>query len=76
MSTSKSYRILKIYTCLEEGKEVNPDNAAQDFKVDKRTIQRDIADIQAFLADMAAQTGQRKSVMYDRERRGYILKGD
>ena len=48
---TKNYRILEIYVRLCEGKTVNKSEAARKFRVDERTIQRDIDDIRAFIAD-------------------------
>lgn len=48
---NKTERILKIYTALIEDDKVNKDKLANEFKVDVRTIQRDIDDIRSFLAN-------------------------
>lgn len=51
MRYSKSYRVLRLYTWLEQKKQISLSGTAVDFGIDERTVQRDIADIRAFLDD-------------------------
>ena len=60
MRYSKSYRVLRLYTWLEQRKTIGLSGTAADFGRDERTGQRDIADIRAFLADFNTETGKRR----------------
>lgn len=73
MRCSKSYRVLKLYTWLEQRKAISLSGVAADFGIDERTVQRDIADIKAFLADLNVETGIRRSISYNREKDSYVM---
>lgn len=73
MKTNKNYRILRLYVWLDEGKCINPVQAAQEFQVTMRTIQRDIADIKAFLAEERVESGRDRRLIYDRQEEGYRI---
>ena len=49
MKYDKMYRVLQIYSKLSDGYVVNKAEEAQNYGVDKRSIQRDIDDIRNFL---------------------------
>ena len=53
-----------------------PNIQAADFGIDERTVQRDIADIRAFLADFNTETGKRRTISYNREKDSYVMKID
>lgn len=73
---SKNTRTLDIYVRLCEGKTINKAAEALKFGVDQRSIQRDIDDIRAFLMDRSAEAGtEGKQVVYDREKKGYVMEG-
>lgn len=74
MRYSKSYRVLRLYTWLEQRKIISLSGVAADFGIDERTVQRDIADIRAFLADLNAETGKRRTISYNREKDSYVMK--
>lgn len=73
MKSSKNYRVLQLYVWLEEGRCINIIQAANEFQVDVRTVQRDIADIRAFLAEDLVRTGFCRKVVYDKNRNGYRI---
>lgn len=73
MNISKNHRVLQLYVWLENGKCVNIEQIANDFGVDVRTIQRDIADIRAFLADQMIESGVCKEIVYDRGKNVYFM---
>lgn len=75
---NKNARILDIFIRLSEGKVLNKAEEAARFGVDERSIQRDMDDIRAFLEDNAVEYGtlSEKSVVYDREQKGYIMLGN
>lgn len=77
MDTSHKFsRILHIYTALCEGRTVSKKEAAQRFGVDERSIQRDIDDIRAFLAEQETGGGaDTRQIVYDRKKDGFVLEG-
>jgi len=73
---SKNNRTLDMYARLCEGKVLNKTEEAQRFGVDERSIQRDIDDIRAFLAEKSVSSdGETRTVEYSRKEKGYILAG-
>lgn len=73
-SARKNNRILAIYVALTTGQCVNVAQLANEYRVDKCTIQRDISDIRAFLADQMVYTGEYFLVEYDRVKKSYLMK--
>lgn len=73
MDNGKIERVLGIYTKLLDGQIVRKAEEAEIFKVNKRTIQRDIDDIRNFLESDVKNTGIISSVVYDRAAKGYHL---
>ena len=67
----KTYRVLNIYERLKEGKTLVKREEAGRFGVDERTIQRDLDDIRAYLAE-GGRDG--RELVYDRKKRGYLLR--
>ena len=72
-SKDKTSRILGIYTKLMNGDIVKKEEAALNYNVNERSIQRDIEDIRLFLEDRATSLGYTDSLVYDWERKGYRL---
>ena len=73
---SKNSRTLDMYARLCEGKVLNKTEEAQRFGVDERSIQRDIDDIRAFLAERCVSSeGECRTVEYSRKEKGYIMRG-
>ena len=73
MKYDKMYRVLQIYSKLSDGYVVNKAEEAQNYGVDKRSIQRDIDDIRNFLDMDSERTGIANAVVYDRNSNGYRL---
>ncbi|MBQ7132056.1 MAG: WYL domain-containing protein [Oscillospiraceae bacterium] len=69
----KAKRILSLYTQLINGRLINKFQAAADFGVDERSIQRDIDDIRNFLEVNADSSGFYNTIVYDRNEKGYRL---
>ena len=69
----KAKRILSLYTQLINGRLINKFQAATDFGVDERSIQRDIDDIRNFLEVNADSSGFYNTIVYDRNEKGYRL---
>ena len=72
---SKNYRTLDMYARLCEGKVINKATEAINFGVDERSIQRDIDDIRAFLADHRINSKDTRDIEYDRMKKGFIMTG-
>lgn len=73
---SKNARTLDMYERLCEGKILHKAEEAGRFHVDERSVQRDIDDIRAFLAEREVTTGtDHRQIVYDRKKSGYVLKG-
>lgn len=70
---SKSTRILELYRQFQMGKVVNKQDAAERYRVNARSIQRDIDSIRSFLSEQVAQNGVMQSIEYDAKERGYKL---
>lgn len=66
----KVERIIHLYNQLVEGEVLNKAKEAEKFAVNERSIQRDIEDIRAYLAN-DPESG--RELVYDRTRKGYVL---
>lgn len=69
----KMKRVLDIYTKLLNGTIINKAQEAQEYQVNKRSIQRDIDEIRAYLASEATSKGYTNAVEYDRQKNGYRM---
>lgn len=69
---NKIARILSIYSKLLNGEIVNKASEAERFGVNERSIQRDIDDIRAFLAN-GNKDGVGGEILYERAEKGYKL---
>ena len=72
---SKNNRTLDMYIRLCEGKSINKREEALRFGVDERSIQRDLDDIRAFLADRSESAGDGREIIYDRVKQGFVMTG-
>lgn len=69
---NKGFRLLNIYERLNKGELVNKETLANDFGVSMKTIQRDIDDLRAYLAETHfMESGV--SIKYDKARNSYYL---
>lgn len=73
MKTLKNFRTLDIYTRFCEGKAIRKEEEARRFCVNERTIQRDIDDIRAFLAERRVNGRANKKIEYSYEKKGFIM---
>lgn len=69
----KSSRLLVLYTKLLQGEEIIKSEEARKFGVDEKSLQRDIADLRAFLANQVAEGSSDKELIYDRKTGSYRL---
>lgn len=75
MDNGKLDRVLLLYEQLRAGKTVNKTEAAGEYGVTERSIQRDIDTLRAFFSEQAARRGVTAEIVYDRARKGFILQG-
>ncbi len=74
---SKNTRTLDMYERLCEGKIINKAEEAAKFCVDARSIQRDIDDIRAFLAEKTAfNANETRTIEYSRAKGGFVMCGN
>lgn len=73
VGSGKMERVLGIYTRLINGQIVNKAEEARKYKVNERSIQRDIDDIRNFLELEAENVGYINTITYDRSSNGYRM---
>ena len=61
---NKGFRLLNIYESLNKGKLIKKSELAERYNVTEKTIQRDIDDLRAYLADIHFAEGE-ISIQYD-----------
>ncbi len=75
MEYSKNERILDLYERLCAGRTLTKVEEALRFGIDERSVQRDIDDIRAFLAERNMAKGENRQIIYDRQQKGFRLVG-
>lgn len=75
MDYSKNERILELYERLCAGRTLFKSEEALRFGIDERSVQRDIDDIRAFLAERKVAKGDARQIIYDRRQKGFRLVG-
>lgn len=73
MDSGKIERVLGIYSKLMNGALVNKAEEAQNYGVNERSIQRDIADIRNYLDNQTTIDATVNSIIYDRYEKAYRL---
>lgn len=69
----KAERVLAIFSQLKSGKIVYKSEESMKYGVSPRTIQRDISDIQCFMENQNAETGEVQEIVFDKKAGGYCL---
>lgn len=69
---NKGFRLLSIYERLNKGEVLVKDKIAIEFGVSKKTIQRDIDDLRAYLAETHFLETE-VLIKYDKSKKGYYL---
>lgn len=69
----KTTRVLELYQAFLSGKLINKQEAAEQYHVNARSIQRDIDSIRDFLAEQCAKEGIVRKIEYDKKENGYRL---
>lgn len=72
-SDAKAERILSIYSRLKQGHVIDKTKESIRYAVARKTIQRDIGDIQCFLQNQSNETGEIQEIVFDRTVGGYRL---
>ena len=76
MKINKNTRILNLYTRLCEGKQINKEEEVNRFRVNERSIQRDIDDMRAFLSECSvSDENDNRKIEYDRKTKCYVMTG-
>lgn len=75
MDNGKLDRVLLLYEQLRSGKAVNKTEAAGEYGVTERSIQRDVDALRAFFSEQTARRGISAGIVYDRARKGFVLEG-
>ncbi len=72
---SKNLRILSLYARLSKGYTILKAEEAERYKVDERTIQRDIDDIRAFLDEQKSHNSdEQREIVYSRQQGGFVMR--
>ena len=66
-------RMLDLYMRLSDGEIINKEDAAKEYQVDCRSIQRDIDALRNFFSNQTVSRGEIAEIVYDREKKGYRL---
>lgn len=72
---SKNYRMLDLYVRFCEGKHIDKGEEAEKFGIEKRSLQRDIDDIRAFLDERSTEASDMRTIVYDHALKAYVMKG-
>ena len=70
LMVNRAIRLLSIYDRLLSGQLIDKKEAAFEFGVDTRTIQRDFDDIRAYLSEI---NDRKRELVYDRHRKGFVM---
>lgn len=69
---NKGFRLLNIYERLNKNEYINKDNLAIEFNVSNKTIQRDIEDLRAYIAETHFDEFE-TSIKYSKSKNSYYL---
>lgn len=75
-SVSRDIRLLDLYVRMRQGHIIHKDEESLRFHVNERTIQRDLDSIRSYLEEAMLQGRGCESLLYDRQRKGYVLHSD
>lgn len=70
--TLKTTRVLELYQAFLSGKLINKQEAAEQYHVNARSIQRDIDSIRDFLAEQCAKEGIVRKIEYDKRKTAIV----
>lgn len=69
---NKGFRLLSIYERLNKGEVISKEQLSNQFGVTNKTIQRDIDDLRAYLAETNFEENE-VTIKYDKSKKGYYL---
>ena len=69
---NKGFRLLSMYERLNKGELLFKSKLANEFNVTEKTVQRDIDDLRAYIADMHYSEIE-TAIKYDKAKNGYYL---
>ena len=69
----KTQRILTMQRRLLQGEVLCKPELAKEFRINERSVQRDIDDLRAYLHDESTLYGNEQIIVYDQRRKGYVL---
>ena len=72
LSNNKSFRMLHIYERLNKGEKLSKDRLANEYEVSAKTIQRDLDDLRAYLAETHYSESE-VAIRYDKREDHYSL---
>ena len=72
MDNVKSFRLLNMFEKLNRGEMINKKKFAEDFGISEKSVQRDIDDLRAYLAE-SCESGDEATIVYDFGKCGYKL---
>jgi predicted DNA-binding transcriptional regulator YafY len=75
-NVDKSRRVLSIYAKLLDGKALRKTELAEYFGVNEKSIQRDLDTVRDFLDAEKMEQGTGKQLVYDYQKKGYLLEQD
>ncbi len=71
----KTSRVINLFFRLLDGKAINKKEEAATYNISEREVERDFAEMRAFLSDLTSDgSGRRIELVYDRNRKCYLLK--
>lgn len=70
----KTLRVLKLYEDLLEGKCIYKKEAAREFNVSEKAIQRDIEVLRIYATNSSFVEEEQMIILYEEARKGYVLK--
>lgn len=71
----KTNRILQLFERLIQGQVINKRQAASEFQVSEKSIQRDIEDLRNYLSEWTEATGL-SAIVYKERKKGYVLESE
>ena len=72
-AVNRGYRLLYLYQKLMQGGNLQKKELAERFGVSEKTVQRDIDDLRAYMADSMIDTARPMEIRYSKSENAYVL---
>lgn len=72
-AVNRGYRLLYLYQKLMQGGNLQKKELAERFGVSEKTVQRDIDDLRAYMADSMIETARPMEIRYSKSENAYVL---